>query len=167
MVGMSGSPIGQATFTYDPFGRRASKTIAGATTQFQYDGRRVVQEIQPGAGNVLTNMGLSRTDSTGNMTFLGDILGSTLALANDAGAVATQYSYEPFGASTASGAASSIHINLLFTRTMEPACTTTRHVTIAHHWRVSLVKIHLEYAAGSICTSMLATSRSTSKTLQA
>jgi RHS repeat-associated protein len=107
MVGMSGSPIGPATFTYDPFGRRASKTIAGATTQFQYDGRRVVQEIQPGAGNVLTNMGLSRTDSTGNMTFLGDILGSTLALANDAGAVATQYSYEPFGASTASGAASS------------------------------------------------------------
>ena len=95
LVGMSGSPIGPATFTYDPFGRRASKTIAGATTQFQYDGRRRA-EIQPGAGNVLTNMGFSRTDSTGDMTFLGDILGSTLALANDAGAIATEYSVSPF-----------------------------------------------------------------------
>jgi RHS repeat-associated protein len=63
--------------------------------------------IQPGAGNVLTNMGFSRSDLAGNMTFLGDLLGSTIALANDAGAVAMQYSYEPFGASMASGAVSS------------------------------------------------------------
>jgi RHS repeat-associated protein len=103
----SGSPAGAASFAYDPFGRRASKTVGGATTQFQYDGDRVVQEIQPGAGNVLTNMGFSRSDLAGDMTFLGDLLGSTIALANDAGAVATQYSYEPFGASMASGAASS------------------------------------------------------------
>jgi RHS repeat-associated protein len=106
VVGMSGSLAG-AGFAYDPFGRRASKTVGGATAQFQYDGDRVVQEIQPGAGNVLTDMGFSRTDLAGNMTFLGDLLGSTLALANDAGAVATEYSYEPFGASMASGAASS------------------------------------------------------------
>ncbi|MGB9381677.1 RHS repeat-associated core domain-containing protein, partial [Candidatus Binatus sp.] len=37
------------------------------------------------------------------MTFLGDVLGSTLALTNDAGAVATEYSYQPFGAAVASG----------------------------------------------------------------
>jgi RHS repeat-associated protein len=41
------------------------------------------------------------------MTFLGDLLGSTIALVSDAGTVDTQYSYEPFGASLASGAASS------------------------------------------------------------
>jgi RHS repeat-associated protein len=107
LVGMSGSPSGPASFAYDPFGRRASKTVGGTTTQFQYDGNRVVQEIQPGAGNVLTDMGFSRTDLSGNMTFLGDLLGSVIALASDAGAVDTQYSYEPFGASLASGAASS------------------------------------------------------------
>jgi RHS repeat-associated protein len=106
LVGMSGSPAGAASFAYDPFGRRASKTVGGATTQFQYDGNRVVQEIQAGAGNVLTNMGFSRTDTAGNMTFLGDDLGSTLALSNDAGVIDTQYSYEPFGTATASGAPS-------------------------------------------------------------
>jgi YD repeat-containing protein len=56
-LGMSGSPAGAASFAYDPFGRSVGKTVSGATTQFQYDGNRVVQEIQPGAGNVLTNMG--------------------------------------------------------------------------------------------------------------
>ena len=106
LVGINGSTGGPTSFTYDPFGRRASKTVGGATTQFQYDGTRVVQEIQPGAGNVLTDMGFSRTDLAGNMTFLGDLLGSVIALASDAGAVATQYSYEPFGASVASGATS-------------------------------------------------------------
>jgi RHS repeat-associated protein len=107
LVGINGSTGGPTSFAYDPFGRRASKTVGGATTQFQYDGNRVVQEIQPGTGNVLTDMGFSRTDLSGNMTFLGDLLGSTVALANDAGAVATQYSYQPFGAAVASGAASS------------------------------------------------------------
>jgi RHS repeat-associated protein len=106
LVGMSGSPSGAAGFAYDPFGRRVSKTFGGATTQFQYDGDRVVQEIQSAVGNVLRNMGFSRSDSAGNVTFLGDLLGSTIALANDAGAVATEYSYQPFGAAVASGAPS-------------------------------------------------------------
>ena len=106
LVGMSGSPNGPASFAYDPFGRRVSKTVGGTTTQFQYDGHEVVQEIQPAVGNVLTNMGFSRTDLAGNMTFLGDLLGSTIALTDDSGAVDTQYSYEPFGAATASGSPS-------------------------------------------------------------
>ena len=106
LVGISGSPNGPASFAYDPFGRRVSKTVGGTTTQFQYDGHEVVQEIQPAVGNVLTNMGFSRTDLAGNMTFLGDLLGSTIALTDDSGAVDTQYSYEPFGAATASGSPS-------------------------------------------------------------
>jgi RHS repeat-associated protein len=103
LVGMSGSPGGAASFTYDPFGRRVSKTVGGTTTQFQYDGEGVVEEIRPGIGNVLTNMGFSRTDSAGEMTFAEDLLGSTLALVSDTGDISSQYSYEPFGTVTASG----------------------------------------------------------------
>ena len=45
-----------ANFTYDAFGRRASKTIAGTSTQFLYDGLNPVQELQGGApsANLLT-----------------------------------------------------------------------------------------------------------------
>ena len=68
---MAGSSIpgGSASFTYDLYGRRISRTVNGATTQFQYDGERLAREIQPGVGNVLTNMGFSRADTGGNMTF--------------------------------------------------------------------------------------------------
>jgi RHS repeat-associated protein len=107
LVGLSGPPVGPASFAYDPFGRRASKTVGGATTQFQYDGEGVVEEIQPGVGDVLTNMGFSRIDSAGEMTLLGDLLGNTLALVSDAGEILSQYSYEPFGTTTASGVPSS------------------------------------------------------------
>src|SRR5467141_445602 len=34
-----------ASFTYDPFGRRATKTIAGTGTAFLYDGANLVQEV--------------------------------------------------------------------------------------------------------------------------
>ncbi len=48
----------------------------------------------------------TRTDSAGTRDFLTDALGSTLALTDSSGALQTQYSYEPFGKTTASGAAS-------------------------------------------------------------
>jgi RHS repeat-associated protein len=44
-----------------------------------------------------------RIDLAGTMTFLSDAFGSVIARASDAGAVDAQYSYEPFGAATASG----------------------------------------------------------------
>lgn len=47
-----------------------------------------------------------RTDQASQSTLLLDALGSTLALADANGAVQTQYSYEPFGATSLSGVAS-------------------------------------------------------------
>ncbi len=60
--------------------------------------------------NLLTGMGIdevfTRTDSAGARNFLADALGSTLALADSSGTLQTHYTYEPFGKTTASGAAS-------------------------------------------------------------
>jgi RHS repeat-associated protein len=101
-----------AGFVYDPFGRRMSKTIGGVATKFLYDGLNPVQELQSGSpsANLLTGLGIDeyfqRTDSAGSRDFLTDILGSTLALTDPAGAIQTSYTYEPFGNTTVSGASS-------------------------------------------------------------
>ncbi|HYR41499.1 MAG TPA: RHS repeat-associated core domain-containing protein, partial [Terriglobia bacterium] len=97
-----------ATFNYDPFGRRVSKTVNGVSTSFLYDGVNPVQESSAGRGqaNLLTGLGadeiFTRTDSTGDRSFLTDVLGSTVALTDSGGAVQAQYTYEPFGATTVS-----------------------------------------------------------------
>jgi RHS repeat-associated protein len=100
--------IGSTTFLYDGVGRRAQN---GAGVSFVYDGLNPVQEIVGGSAraNLLTG-GLdeyfARTDAGGTSSFLTDALGSTLALADSTGAVQTQYTYEPFGGTTSSGASS-------------------------------------------------------------
>ena len=99
-----------ASFAYDGGGRRRSRTVAGATTQFLYDGLNPVQELagETPTANLLTG-GLdeffTRTDSIGARHFLTDALGSTAALADPAGTVQTSYTYEPFGGMATSGAA--------------------------------------------------------------
>jgi RHS repeat-associated protein len=94
------------SFVYDALGRRAKKTIAGATTQFLYDGLNPLQELDGGnpatpTVNLLTGLGIdeyfSRTDASGTSTMLADMLGSVIALTNPTGGITTQYSYEPFG----------------------------------------------------------------------
>ncbi len=69
-----------------------------------------VQEISSNTANLLTGLGIdevfTRTDSSGTRHFLTDALGSTLALADGAGAVQTQYTYEPFGEVTVNGPSS-------------------------------------------------------------
>jgi RHS repeat-associated protein len=101
-----------ASFTYDSFGRRTGKTINGTTTNFLYDGLNPVQE-KSGAtvnANLLTGLGIdeffTRTDSVGVRSLLPDALGSTVALGNGTGTLQTQYTYEPFGITTQTGAAS-------------------------------------------------------------
>jgi RHS repeat-associated protein len=99
------------SFAYDGFGRRRSKTIGGTTTQFLYDGLNPVQELASGTptANLLTGLGIdeffTRTDSVGVRNYLTDALGSSVALADGSGSVQTEYSYEPFGATTTSGSA--------------------------------------------------------------
>ena len=106
LVSISGGVT--ASFSYDPLGRRISKTIGGVTTQFLYDGNDIVQEIQSGAVvarylrslNIDEPFGILRQDGT--YFYLFDGLSSTVALTNQAGASTVQYSYEPFGKTTSS-----------------------------------------------------------------
>jgi RHS repeat-associated protein len=96
-----------ASFAYDPLGRRVSKSVGAATTGYLYDGLNVVQELSGTSpmANLLSG-GLDevfrRTDSSAS-SFLTDPLGSTVALTDSTGALTTQYSYEPFGKASASG----------------------------------------------------------------
>jgi RHS repeat-associated protein len=109
---LSATSAGSASFTYDAVGRRLSRTVAGTTTKFLYDGANVVQEqnaSNTATANLLTGLGIDETFSrsvVGGATssLLTDVLGSTIALADSNGAVQTSYTYEPFGAVTPSGA---------------------------------------------------------------
>ena len=96
------------SFAYDPFGRRASKTILSTTTNYLYDGPNPVQELSgtTPTANMLTggvDEYFTRTDSTGTANFLTDALGSTVALTNSTGGTLASYTYEPFGNTTVSG----------------------------------------------------------------
>lgn len=102
-----------AAFQYDSFGRRVGKTIGNTTVQYLYDGPNFIQESSGGVpdANLLTGLHtdqyFQRTDSGGSASFLRDALGSTLALVDSTGALQTQYTFDPFGATTSSGAPSS------------------------------------------------------------
>jgi len=101
------------SFVYDAFGRRMSKTISGTTTQFLYDGVNPVQELNSSNGvvaNLLTGLRVdeyfTRTDTATGVTstLLADALGSTIGVVGSGGTIATGYTYQPFGATTAGGA---------------------------------------------------------------
>jgi RHS repeat-associated protein len=100
-----------ASFVYDPFGRRSSKTISGTATSFLYDSANAVQEII-GANTANSLMGgvdevFQRTDSSGARSFLTDALGSTIALTDSTATVQTSYTVDPFGNTTSTGVANS------------------------------------------------------------
>jgi RHS repeat-associated protein len=111
LVALSG-PTVTATFTYDALGRRTTKTINGQSTSVLYDGLDTVRESGPeGDASYLRTLGideaLSRTDATGTLAYLPDVLGSTLALADSGGGLSTTYTYAPFGETAVSGLPSS------------------------------------------------------------
>jgi RHS repeat-associated protein len=99
------------SFAYDGVGRRRSKTIGGTTTQFLYDGLNPVQELAGGtpSANLLTGVAIdeffTRTDAAGVRNYLTDALGSSVALADGAGTIQTEYTYQPFGGTITSGTA--------------------------------------------------------------
>jgi len=100
-----------ASFTYDPFGRRVSRTIGSTTTSYLYDGYNVVQELSgttPVANMLVGGLDevFKRSDASGSWGPLADGLGSTIALSDSSGAVQTQYTYEPFGKTSYTGTAS-------------------------------------------------------------
>jgi len=97
-----------ASFSYDPLGRRESKTLLGSTTSFLYDGTNAVQEQMGGAATANMLSGgvdehFERTDATGSYSFLTDALGATAALTDANGNTVEQYSYSPYGLLSATG----------------------------------------------------------------
>lgn len=95
--------VTKLSYTYDAVGRRTSKTVGTATsTQYLYDGQNIVQEMDGNTVNpILAGLGIderfARNDVTGRTYFLTDMLGSTIGLADPAGALKQRYSYDPYG----------------------------------------------------------------------
>jgi RHS repeat-associated protein len=99
-----------ASFGYDGWGRRNTKTVSSTTTNFLYDGLNVVQELSGSTptANILTGSLdelFTRAETSATTGFLTDGVGSILALTNSSGAVQTEYTYQPFGSSSTSGTA--------------------------------------------------------------
>jgi RHS repeat-associated protein len=107
LIAVSG-PV-PASFAYDPLGRRKSKTLAGVTTDYLYDGANPIQEKQGGAvsANLLSGPNLdewyARTSAGQTQSYLPDALGSTLKLTNASQATTASYTYEPYGKATITG----------------------------------------------------------------
>jgi RHS repeat-associated protein len=105
-----------ASFVYDAKGRRRQAIFNGTLTSFLYDGQNVAQDLQGGSATVTYTNGLAvdstvaRTDAGGTQARLADALGSTVALTDGAGNVATDYTHDPFGTPTTLGAATSNRI---------------------------------------------------------
>jgi RHS repeat-associated protein len=114
LVGISGPSV-SASFVYDGLGRRERKTINSNISEFLYDGLNPVQETSGAAilANILPGLGidefLTRTDVVAGATsnFLTDALGSPVAVTDNAGAMQTEYTYEPFGKTTFTGSSNS------------------------------------------------------------
>jgi RHS repeat-associated protein len=101
--------LNSVSLQYDGFGRRTKNP---QNTSFLFDGANAVQELSGSTPTAnLISGGIdeifSRADFTGNFTPLKDALGSTIALVDASGNLVTQYSYDPFGNTTVSGAANS------------------------------------------------------------
>ncbi len=100
-------------FNYDALGRRetSSTPSTNSTSSYLYDGVIPVRTTTNGTlvADVLAMPGtgeiFARTDSSGLVVLLTDGIGSTIGLVDSTGTIATQYTYEPFGRSTTSGAA--------------------------------------------------------------
>src|SRR5439155_12105431 len=99
---------GGIAYQYDAYGRR---TRNASGNNLLYSGTDITQELSgttPVANRITGGVDefFSRADGGGSFTPLVDALGSVLALTDSAGAIQTQYSYDPFGNTVMSGLAS-------------------------------------------------------------
>jgi len=109
LVSITGSV--NASFQYDAFGRRISKTSNGTSFGYLHDGANVVQQLSgtTPVANLLTggiDEVFTRTDAAGTRCLLSAHLRSVLSLTDDNGALLTQYTYEPFGQTIVTGTSS-------------------------------------------------------------
>jgi len=108
LSGMSGGV--SASFGYDAFGRRRTKTVGSAQTGFLYDGVNFVQELNGSTvtANLLTggvDEVFQRTEGSTKRHPVTDALGSVIGLTDGTGALATEYSFEPYGKASSTGSA--------------------------------------------------------------
>jgi RHS repeat-associated protein len=98
------TPQHAAGYTYDPFGRRTSKTVDGMTTSFLHDGDRVIAEYdgsQTLVRRYVYGVGIDEpirmTTTTSSYYYSFEALGSVIALSDAGGSVAETYAYSPYG----------------------------------------------------------------------
>ena len=108
LVQITQGGVTTASFTYDVFGRRLSKTIGTVATKYRYDGDNPIEETTAGqVSAILSGPGIDerygRDEAGGRKYFMTDRLGSVVALANGNGALTAQYAYEPYGEISATG----------------------------------------------------------------
>ena len=109
LISISGAVT--ANFSYDPYGRRTSKTLNGQTSQYLYDGLDIVQAMKSGTvgETYLRSLEIDevfvRQEATAEFYHV-DGLGSTLSLTNAAGVATVAYTYDPFGKTTSTGTSS-------------------------------------------------------------
>jgi hypothetical protein len=125
-----------------------SKSIAGSTTKFLYDGLNPAQELDASNSsnaNLLTggrlDEYLQRSDSVGARSFLSDNVDSTLVLTDENGFLQTQYTYEPFGNTNSVGRLTRIPTSTPGAKTTARDCTSTALATTARRSRGSLRRI--------------------------
>ncbi len=108
LVGIDGLSV-SASFGYDVFGRRLSKTVNGVSSQYLYDDLDVTMEFYDAAPPAFYLQSLNvdeifiRNGSTSEY-FHQDANGSTSSLTDYTGSIQTTYKYEPFGETTVLGA---------------------------------------------------------------
>ena len=123
------SNVKQLSFTYDPFGRRISKTIiqdqigtdcqspniCPRTTNYVYDGQNIIMEYDQ-TGNITAKYThgpnidepLAVQQGTNTYYYHADGLGSITALTNASGSIVQTYAYDSFGNMTATGSVSQL-----------------------------------------------------------
>lgn len=108
LIGIIGPSV-TASFSYDAFGRRLTKTVNGVSTQYLYDGQDIALEVGDGAlaASYLRSRSIDEAfvrHGQDAKYYHADAVGSTLALTDQTGASQVQYEYEPFGRTTNSAA---------------------------------------------------------------
>jgi RHS repeat-associated protein len=108
LAGVSGGV--SAGFAYDALGRRSSRTVSGTTVKYLHDGLNVVQR-QDASGTPTAQMLMGGLDEifgevtgSGTTSYFTDALGSTVALTDGSGATSAEFTYEPYGKNTKTGA---------------------------------------------------------------
>jgi RHS repeat-associated protein len=90
-----------ASYGYDHQGRRGSKTVAGATSSYLYDGLNLVRETGATPAEYLFGPGIDEplAMSRGGQVYYyaTDALGSVAAITNSGGAVQDTYLYDAWG----------------------------------------------------------------------